>query len=219
MRKRRISGLYAVTPATPDTDWLNARVEAVLAGGARVVQYRNKSADRQLRHRQAGSLLGLCRAYRALLIVNDDVGLAREVDADGVHLGRADQPLAEARAALGAGKLIGVSCYDSLARALAARQLGADYVAFGSFFPSSVKPEAVRAPVELLRAARAALELPIVAIGGVTPDNGGALIEAGADGLAVISALFGVPDSLSAAQAFAGLFALAHEPRSIDTGR
>jgi thiamine-phosphate pyrophosphorylase len=219
MRKKRISGLYAVTPETVDTDWLNARVEAVLAGGARVVQYRNKSADRQLRGRQAGRLLGLCRAYKALLIVNDDVGLARELEADGVHLGRDDPPVAEARAALGAGPLIGVSCYNSLARALAARELGADYVAFGSFFPSSVKPEAVRAPVELLRAARAALGLPIVAIGGITPDNGGALVEAGADGLAVISALFQVPDSKSAAQAFASLFALVHEPRSIGTAR
>jgi thiamine-phosphate pyrophosphorylase len=219
MRNKRISGLYAVTPETPDTDWLAARVEAVLAGGARVVQYRNKSADRQLRGRQAGRLLGLCRAHRALLIVNDDVDLARALDADGVHLGREDQSLAAARAALGAGRLLGVSCYDSLARALAARELGADYVAFGSFFPSSIKPEAVRAPVELLRAARAALELPIVAIGGITPDNGAALLDAGADGLAVISALFGVPDSLSAAQSFAGLFAAAHASQSIQANR
>jgi thiamine-phosphate pyrophosphorylase len=219
MRKRRISGLYAVTPETPDTDWLAARVEAVLAGGARIVQYRNKSTDQQQRRRQGVRLLELCRAHRALLIVNDDVGLARELGADGVHLGREDQPLGEARVALGTERLIGISCYDSLARALEARELGADYVAFGSFFPSAVKPKAVRAPLDLLCEARATLDLPLVAIGGITPENGGALVEAGADALAVVSALFQVADPRSAAQAFTRLFAPAHEPLSIDATR
>jgi thiamine-phosphate pyrophosphorylase len=161
----------------------------------------------------------LCRAHRALLIVNDDVGLARELGADGVHLGREDQPLGEARVALGTERLIGISCYDSLARALEARELGADYVAFGSFFPSAVKPKAVRAPLDLLCEARATLDLPLVAIGGITPENGGALVEAGADALAVVSALFQVADPRSAAQAFTRLFAPAHEPLSIDATR
>jgi thiamine-phosphate pyrophosphorylase len=219
MKKRRISGLYAVTPETPDTDWLAARVTAVLAGGARIIQYRNKNDDRRQRRRQAARLLELCREERALLIINDDVGLARELGADGVHLGREDQPVAEARAALGAERLIGVSCYDSLARALEAREAGSDYVAFGSFFPSAVKPKAARAPIGLLLEARATLDLPLVAIGGITPDNGGVLVEAGADALAVISALFQAADPLSAAQALARLFAPEHEPLSIHAGR
>jgi thiamine-phosphate pyrophosphorylase len=219
MRKRRISGLYAVTPETPDTDWLAARVAAVLAGGARIVQYRNKNDDRRQRRRQAVRLLELCREHRALFIVNDDVALARELEADGVHLGREDQLVAEARVALGTERLIGVSCYDSLARALEVRELGADYVAFGSFYPSTVKPKAARAPIELLHQARATLDLPLVAIGGITPDNGGVLVEAGAHALAVISALFQTADPLSAAQALARLFAPEHEPLSIDAGR
>ncbi len=189
-----------------------------MAGGARMIQYRSKSGDTRLRRQQAGRLLELCRARGALLIVNDDVGLAQELGADGVHLGREDTPPAAARAALGDGALIGVSCYDSLARAREAQGEGADYVAFGSFFPSPVKPNAVRAPIELLRAARAALDLPVVAIGGITAENGRALVEAGADALAVISALFQMSDSFSAAQALMALFEAQDEPLSVGSG-
>ena len=206
MSRKRIEHLYAVTPEVSDSDWLYERAGAVLAGGARVIQYRSKSGDLRLQREQVHRLLELCRARAALLIVNDDVALAREMGADGVHLGRTDMSPATARAVLGDAALIGVSCYDSLALAQIAQEAGADYVAFGSFFRSSVKPDAVRAPVELLRAARAALDLPIVAIGGITAENGRALIEAGADALAVMSALFQVPDSLAAARAFAALF-------------
>jgi len=214
MRNSPISGLYAVTPETSDDDWLGARVAAVLAGGARVLQYRSKCADARARRRQADRLLGLCRAHRALLIINDDVDLARELGADGVHLGREDLLPAAARAALGDQALVGVSCYDSLGRARAAQAQGADYVAFGSFFASAVKPQAVRAPLELLRSARGVLALPLVAIGGITAQNGQALIEAGADALAVISALFEVPDSAAAAQALVALFAPRNPPSS-----
>ena len=218
MRSKPIRGLYAVTPETSDDDWLCARVDAVLAGGARMIQYRGKRADARTRQQQAGRLLELCRKHEALLIVNDDVGLARELGADGVHLGREDMPPAAARAALGEGALIGVSCYDSLARGRAAQADGADYVAFGSFFPSAVKPDAVRAPLELLRAASAFLDLPVVAIGGITPENARGLIEAGADALAVISGLFQVPDSRAAAQTLAALFQGRDEPLSIESG-
>jgi len=204
---QRISGLYAVTPESSDSHWLGARVKAALAGGASAIQYRSKSDDGQLRAEQAGQLLALCRAYDALLIINDDVELAQRLGADGVHLGREDMPLADARAVLGSGALIGVSCYDSVARAIEAKGGGADYVAFGSFFPSAVKPDAVRAPRELLRDARGALDLPVVAIGGITLHNAHLLIESGADAVAVISALFQVQDTLAAAQAFAALFA------------
>jgi len=206
MSRKRIEHLYAVTPQVSDSNWLYERAGAVLAGGARVIQYRSKSGDLRLRREQAHRLLELCRARAALLIVNDDVALAREMGADGVHLGRTDMSPATARAVLGDAALIGVSCYDSLALAQIAQEAGADYVAFGSFFRSSVKPDAVRAPVELLRAARAALDLPVVAIGGITAESGRALIEAGADALAVVSALFHVPDSLAATRAFAALF-------------
>lgn len=206
MSRKPIERLYAVTPDASESDWLYQRTGAVLAGGARVIQYRSKNADLRLRRAQASRLLELCRARAALLIVNDDVALAREVGADGVHLGRADMSPGVARSVLGDAAVIGISCYDSLARAQIAQGEGADYVAFGSFFHSSVKPDAVRAPVELLRAARAALDVPIVAIGGITAENGCALIEAGADALAVVSALFHVPDSLTAARAFTALF-------------
>jgi thiamine-phosphate pyrophosphorylase len=218
-KSRRLSGLYAVTPETSDGRWLSARVEAALAGGARIVQYRSKSNDPQVRREQCAPLAERCRAYGALLIVNDDVRLARELNADGVHLGRDDMPPIAARAELGAGMLIGVSCYDSLPRAMEAQQQGADYVAFGSFYPSPVKPHAARAPLALLRSARAMLGLPIVAIGGITPDNARALVEAGADALAVISSLFHAPDTLAAARAFAGLFATENEPQSIHSDR
>jgi thiamine-phosphate pyrophosphorylase len=206
MSRKRIECLYAVTPEASDTDWLCERAGAVLAGGARVIQYRSKSPDVRLRREQVDRLFELCRLRAALLIVNDDVALAREAGADGVHLGRTDMSPAAARAVLGDAALIGVSCYDSLERAQIAQDAGADYVAFGSFFRSSSKPDAVRAPVELLRVARAALDLPIVAIGGITAENGRMLIEAGADALAVVSALFHVPDSLAAARALTALF-------------
>jgi thiamine-phosphate pyrophosphorylase len=219
MRSKRIKGLYAVTPETSDSDWLYARVEAVLAGGARIIQYRGKGVDARCRAQQAGRLVDLCGARGALLIINDDVALARDLGADGVHLGREDMPVAHARAILGGRTLIGVSCYDSLARAREAQSEGAGYVAFGSFFPSGVKPGAVRASLELLRGARPMIDLPVVAIGGITPDNGRALVEAGADALAVISALFQVPDSRLAAQAFAALFQVQGEPLSIDSDR
>lgn len=218
MRNRRIRGLYAVTPETSDSDWLFARVEAVLRGGARIIQYRSKgAADARCRGQQAGRLVDLCRAWGALLIINDDVALALALGADGVHLGREDTPVPDARAALGGQALIGVSCYDSLARAREAQRQGADYVAFGSFFPSGVKPGAVRAPLELLRGARAVTDLPIVAIGGITLENGRALVEAGADALAVISALFHVTDSYLAAEAFTALLKAEDEPLSIDS--
>ena len=205
-----ISGLYAVTPDTADTPRLLANAEAALAGGARALQYRNKTADAGLRLTQARALLGLCRKFRAPLIVNDHLELMLELDADGLHLGVEDGALADARKRLPAGKILGASCYDSLETALEAERAGASYVAFGSFFPSAVKPGAVRAPLGLLRAARQKLGVPVVAIGGITLDNAPQLIAAGADGVAVISAVFGAPDVRAAARDFSALF----HPRS-----
>jgi thiamine-phosphate pyrophosphorylase len=200
-------GLYAVTPDEGDTRALVDKVTASVAGGARVVQYRNKIASPGLRREQAWALKRACDAHAALLIVNDHAELAREVDAAGVHIGADDGDIAAVRAIVGEGKLIGVSCYKRVELALEARRQGADYVAFGSFFASSVKPGAVRAPIELLREARRALDVPIVAIGGITIDNAPELIEAGADAVAVITAVFGAADVAAAARRFTALFA------------
>jgi thiamine-phosphate pyrophosphorylase len=201
-----VAGLYAVTPDEPDTRKLLAGVEAALAGGASAVQYRNKSADGMLRLAQARALLAVCRRHGRPLIINDHVDLALELNADGLHLGADDGDLLRAKARLGDGKILGASCYDRLDSALEAQRAGATYVAFGSFFASGVKPGAVRAPLSLLAASRPLLSVPIIAIGGITLDNAPRLIEAGADGIAVISALFAAPDVEAAARSFAALF-------------
>jgi len=201
-----ISGLYAVTPQCADTAVLLDKVRQALEGGAQLVQYRDKSNDVALRHEQASELLALCREFGVALIINDDLRLASLVGADGVHLGREDSSLREARLILGPGKIVGVSCYNDLQQAIAAQQGGADYVAFGSFFASPTKPAAIPAPLELLRLARHELSVPLVAIGGITLDNAGLLIAAGADALAVISAVFDSPDIRAAASGFTELF-------------
>ncbi|HEV7802690.1 MAG TPA: thiamine phosphate synthase [Burkholderiales bacterium] len=206
MRSPAIHGLYAVTPDEADTEALLAQVSAALTGGARVVQYRNKTAAPALRLEQARAVKALCEMHRASLIINDHLDLAKAIDAAGVHLGAEDGATEAARDALGAGKLIGVSCYNRLELARAAQKSGADYVAFGSFFPSRIKPGAVHAPLELLANARPELHVPIVAIGGITLDKARALVEAGADALAVISAVFGAPDVAAAARGFTALF-------------
>ncbi|TAN82778.1 MAG: thiamine phosphate synthase [Gallionella sp.] len=200
-----ISGLYAITPDESDTAELLCKVRLALLGGARLVQYRNKAAGAALRLKQAGALRELTREFAVPLIVNDDVALAKQVAADGVHLGGADGSTADARAALGGGRLIGVSCYNRLYLAREAARQGADYVAFGSFFASTVKPEARAATPDLLQQARREIALPLVAIGGITAQNGAQLLEAGANALAVISAVFSAPDIRGAAQQFSNL--------------
>jgi len=206
--KRALSGLYAVTPDVADTRALVAAAEAALAGGARLLQYRNKQAPATLRLAQARALLEPCRKHRAPLIINDHLDLALAVEADGLHLGADDGSLAAARARLGPGRILGASCYDRLELALEAERLGVDYVAFGSFFPSNVKPGAVRAPLALLRNAKRRLSIPVVAIGGITIENAPELIAAGADGVAIISALFDADDIAAAARRFSALFAV-----------
>ncbi len=200
-----IKGLYAVTPDLADTAVLVGKVQAVLAGGAQMLQYRNKTADDYTRHAQAAALLDVCRRHGAMLIINDDVELAFALGADGVHVGADDAAVDAARARLGQDRIVGASCYNDLGRAQSAASQGADYIAFGSFFASRVKPAAMRAQLSLLPAARG-LGLPVVAIGGITLDNAGELINAGADAVAVISALFAVPDAQAAARGFCRLF-------------
>lgn len=201
-----ISGLYAITPDVADTAELLRKVRQALAGGARVVQYRNKLADASLLVGQASALRVLTQEFSVPLIINDDAELARQVDADGVHLGGEDGLVRVARALLGKEKIIGASCYNRAPLAVEAVRQGADYVAFGSFFASRVKPEAVAAAPELLRQAHHDLNVPVVAIGGITAQNGAQLVEAGADALAVISALWKAPDIEQAAREFSYLF-------------
>jgi len=203
----RVAGLYAIA----DSSYLAANqfetaVRDALDGGARIIQYRDKKSGSAQRAAIARNLNALCREYDVPFLVNDDTALAAVVGAAGVHLGRDDLDIAVARGALGDAALIGVSCYNELARAQAAQAAGADYVAFGRFFPSRTKPQAVPATPELLRAARAVLKIPIVAIGGITPENGASLIAAGADALAVIEGVFGQPDIRAAAERYARLF-------------
>jgi len=204
--KSRISGLYAVTPDIADTPALLAKVEAALAGGARLLQYRNKTASAALRLIQGRALLALCWEYQVPLIINDHLDLALALDADGLHLGSDDGSLAEARRTLGDGKILGASCYRLLDSALDAQEAGVDYVAFGGFFPSTIKPSTIRAPLGLLGEAKQRLSVPVVAIGGITLDNAPQLVAAGADGVAVISALFEDADIQRTARRFSALF-------------
>lgn len=205
-KRPAIKGLYAITPDEPDTATLLSQVEQALRGGARILQYRNKSADAPLKLQQACALRELTRRFDTAFIVNDDAALAAAVGADGVHLGGEDGGIVNARALLGKDRIIGASCYNRAPLAQQAVRQGADYVAFGAFFTSSIKPEAVKADEQLLRSVRSGLTVPIVAIGGITVQNGAQLVQAGADALAVISALWNAPDIAQAAREFDNLF-------------
>jgi thiamine-phosphate pyrophosphorylase len=203
---RQLSGLYAITPDMVDIAALVAKVEAAIAGGAQVVQYRNKTATPALRRKQAAMLARVCDGGGARFVVNDDVALAREVGAAGVHLGEDDGDVARARDIGGNAMLIGVSCYNDLSRAKRLVAEGADYVAFGSFHVSSTKPGARRAEPALLRRAKN-LGVPVVAIGGITAANGRALVQAGADALAVITEVFDYDDLAEIRRAAAAIVA------------
>lgn len=194
----KLRGLYAITPEGPG---LEAKVRAALEGGIVLLQYRRKQGDAA----EAARIARLAREFGVPLIVNDDVALALEVGAEGAHLGRDDGDLARARQRL-RGRVLGVSCYNELERARLAVAAGADYVAFGSVFPSLTKPHAVRAPFSLFREAKA-LGVPLAAIGGITLQNAASVVAAGADLLAVISDLFDAPDIRARARQYGKLFA------------
>lgn len=198
-------GLYLITPDFDDTAALLARVAPLLDAGAAWLQYRNKPAGAALRREQAQALRSACAAAGVPLIVNDDADLARQVGAAGVHLGEDDGDPAAARRLLGKDAIIGVSCYDSLDRAHDAAAAGADYVAFGAFFPTRSKTVTRRATPDLLARA-AGLGVARVAIGGITPDNAPALIEAGADLVAVIGGVFDAADPVAAVRSYRRCF-------------
>jgi len=198
------SGLYAITQTENKSgDTVINEVAAAIQGGAVIVQYRDKDpADAPFLARE---LVKICHQYNVPLLINDDVELAALVGADGVHLGKEDGAVTEARKRLGDDAIIGVSCYNFVDQAIAAQQQGATYAAFGRFFPSSSKPLAAPARIETLRQAKRALTIPIVAIGGILPDNGAQLLAAGADLLAVIGGLFDDQPEQSA-RAYQALF-------------
>jgi len=203
---RQLSGLYAITDSHLSTDGkLIQAVGEAIAGGARVIQYRDKSDDQSRRLNEAQQLLKLCRELNTILIINDDVTLAAKIGADGVHLGRNDGNIESARQQLPKG-IIGVSCYNDWQRTQAAIQAGADYIALGAFFPSTTKPDASRADLNLLRRVKQKLNIAVVAIGGITAENGATLVETGADMLAVVQGVFGQPDPRRAAKRYSELF-------------
>jgi thiamine-phosphate pyrophosphorylase len=206
MNPGRIKGLYALTPDETDTGRLLELVESALEGGVKVLQYRNKLADSRLRITQAQALLPLCRRYDTTFIINDDIKLCLAIDADGVHLGKTDGDLAAAKERLGVGKILGASCYNQFEAALEAKANGADYIAFGACFVSGTKPGAPRADLSLFTCAKTELSLPAVAIGGITLDNAPLAIDAGADAVAVIGALWNSADIKQTAIRFNQLF-------------
>jgi thiamine-phosphate pyrophosphorylase len=201
-----ISGIYAITRDEADTDLLLAKVEAALQGGISVLQYRNKQASYKLQTQQASAILLLCKQYQVQFIINDSVELCLTLDADGVHIGADDGNIAEVITRLGANKILGASCYNRFDLALSAQQAGASYVAFGACFASSTKPHAPVAGLELFKQAKTQLHIPTVAIGGITSENAPSVIQAGADSIAVINAIFNADDVKLAAQQFAHLF-------------
>ena len=187
----KLKGLYAITDENLlDEENFKQSVEFALQGGSRIIQYRDKSQNQNKRLRQATLLRTLCTQYHATCIINDDIELALAVHADGVHLGRDDVSISQARQILGENCIIGISCYDDLSLALAAEKNRANYVAFGAMFASPTKPEASNASPLLIAKAKEQLSIPVCAIGGITPKNITQVIEQGADMAAVISGLF-----------------------------
>lgn len=206
MKTHDLRGLYLVTPDWDDTGRLLAATEAALLGGAALVQYRHKLAGPALRAEQGAALLALCRRYGRPLVINDHLDLCRDLDADGVHVGGLDAPVAQARALLGPGKIVGASCYGELELAQAAAQAGASYVAFGGFYPSPVKKYSFVTAPAIVDAWRGRADLPLVVIGGMTPANAEPLVARGAHMVAAITGVYGDPDPASAARRFGALF-------------
>ena len=208
MSKPRLAGLYGITDTDlmPDLSSMLAACEAAIVGGMHILQYRDKSNDAVRRQEQALALRRSCNRHGCIFLVNDDIELALACGADGVHLGQGDASLTTARQRLGTEAIIGQTCHDSLDLALKAQDGGADYVAFGAFFPSRTKPGAIAAPLSLLSTARTQLSVPVVAIGGISMDNAAQVIAAGADMTAVVHALFAAQDIRRQAEQFSRLF-------------
>ncbi len=207
MRNPKINGLYAITPELENTGDLLDKTRQVLEGGAQLIQYRNKSANRILLREQAGLLLQLCREYTVPLIINDYLDLTIEIGADGLHVGQHDAAIAKARNQLGDNKIIGASCYNNLGLALQAEKEGVDYVAFGAFFPSLTKPNTVSVTMNLIAEAKNKITVPIVGIGGIRLTNAKKIIQSGCAAIAVCNDLFQSVNIKAKAAQYAQLFA------------
>lgn len=202
-----MKGLYLVTPDWDDTERLLEASESALRGGAALLQYRHKTASPELRREQAQRLQSLCKRYGRPFIINDFVDLCLALDADGIHVGGTDMAVAQVRAAVGPGTIVGASCYGSLQLARDAAAAGASYVAFGGFYPSRVKKYEVTTPPAIVAEAKRELSQPVVVIGGMTQENAQPLVAQGTDMVAVISSVYMTEDPERAARVFAGLFA------------
>jgi len=201
-----IKGLYAITPDSADLNTLIQKTKSAIEGGAFMVQYRSKIQDRDVKMQQCAAILRLCREYEIPCIVNDDVEMCRVLEADGVHLGEKDDNIAEVRHILGEDAIIGSSCYDQLDRAKSAQKEGASYVAFGAMFATSTKPNAPRASLALLKEAKREIQIPIVAIGGITVNNAHDVIKTGIDAIAVINSLYEAKSIKETAETFVKMF-------------
>jgi thiamine-phosphate pyrophosphorylase len=201
-----IKGLYAITPDMADLNTLIQKTQLAIEGGAFMVQYRSKIHDRDVKMQQCAAILRLCREYKIPCIVNDDVDMCRILEADGVHLGEKDDNIADVRRILGEDAIIGSSCYDQLNHAKQAQNEGASYVAFGAMFETLTKPNAPRATLELLREAKSQIQIPVVAIGGITMNNAHDVIETGIDAIAVINSLFEAKTIKETAETFSKMF-------------
>jgi thiamine-phosphate diphosphorylase len=194
LRRMTRTGLYLVTDDRLDADRLLERLDAALRAGADVVQFRDKRPDRAAAAAVGRRVAERCRAAGGLFIVNDDAALAVELDADGIHVGQEDEPPSTVRAVVGPDRIIGLSISHLEEIDVAVANPDIDYIGFGALFPTPTKPDAEPAGPEMLAQARSRVSFPIVGIGGLTADNLSAAFEAGADSVAVVSAVFSAPD-------------------------
>ncbi|MGH1537438.1 MAG: thiamine phosphate synthase [Gammaproteobacteria bacterium] len=203
---QHLKGLYVIADATCiGTDKLLSKTEEVISAGVKIIQYRDKINSQDVRYKIAEALRTLTHDHECSLLINDDIHLAQSIEADGVHLGKNDDTIKHARDLLGNDKIIGASCYAEFENALTAIRASANYIAFGSFYPSTIKPYAPKAGVELLIQAKREFKIPVCAIGGITPQNSTRLLDAGADMLAVISAIFNASSPKQAVQEYLSL--------------
>ena len=200
-----IKGLYAVTPEEKDLFALSSQVESCIKGGARLIQYRSKILSKTEQQIQARKIKKICDYYKVPLIINDDIELCRILDADGVHLGENDDSLVKARLVLGPSKIIGVSCYNSIDRVKIAVDKRATYIALGACFPTTTKPYAPKASLDLIALVVKNFKIPVVAIGGINLENIELLINEGVNCIAVINSLFKVNDIEGTARQFSSL--------------
>tara|TARA_B100000683_G_scaffold188182_1_gene181470 strand:- start:146 stop:820 length:675 start_codon:yes stop_codon:yes gene_type:complete len=206
MKNFYLNGTYGITPDNLPSEALIEKIRSSLMGGVKILQYRNKGNNWAKKIEEISEIKKICQKYNVPFIINDNLNIALEVDADGLHVGKDDVSIKKARESLGNNKMLGVSCYGDLQRATKAEKLGADYIAFGSFFKSKTKPKAPLIEKNILEKARYICQCPIVAIGGITPENGSELLKNGADMLAVADAIFSSKDCKLNAQKMARLF-------------